>query len=157
MTKTIYIETSIIGYLTARPSKNLIVAANAELTRDWWDNQRNSFTIYISPLVLQEVAKGDAEMVNKRLEVLNNFPLLDITESVQNLAQEFQKQSNLPPSAAYDTVYIATATVYGLDYLLTWNCKHIANAQIQKKLAQVSLDFGYEMPTICTPYELMER
>ena len=79
MTKTIYIETSIIGYLTARPSKNLIVAANAELTRDWWDNQRNSFTIYISPLVLQEVAKGDAEMVNKRLEVLNNFPLLDIT------------------------------------------------------------------------------
>ena len=84
MTKTIYIETSIIGYLTARPSKNLIVAANAELTRDWWDNQRNSCTIYISPLVLQEVAKGDAEMVNKRLEVLNNFPLLDITESVQN-------------------------------------------------------------------------
>jgi hypothetical protein len=77
MTKTIYIETSIIGYLTARPSKNLIVAANAELTRDWWDTQRNSFTIYISPLVLQEVAKGDAEMVNKRLEVLNNFPLLD--------------------------------------------------------------------------------
>jgi predicted nucleic acid-binding protein len=74
MTKTIYIETSIIGYLTARPSKNLIVAANAELTRDWWDTQRNSFTIYISQLVLQEVAKGDPEMVNKRIEVLNNFP-----------------------------------------------------------------------------------
>ena len=100
------------------PSNNLIVAANAELTRDWWDTQRNSFTIYISQLVLQEVAKGDPEMVNKRIEVLNNFPLLDITEPVQNLAQEFQKQSNLPTTAAYDTVHIATATVYGLDYLM---------------------------------------
>ena len=155
MTKTIYIETSIIGYLTARPSKNLIVAANAEITRDWWDTQRNSFTIYISQLVLQEAAKGDPEMVNKRIEVLNNFPLLDITEPVQNLAQEFQKQSNLSPTAAYDTVHIATATVYGLDYLLTWNCKHIANPYIQKKLSQIADSLGYELPTICTPYEML--
>jgi hypothetical protein len=78
-----------------------------------------------------------------------------ITESVQNLAQEFQKQSNLPPSAAYDTVHIATATVYGLDYLLTWNCKHIANPYIQKKLSQIADSLGYELPTICTPYEML--
>jgi hypothetical protein len=81
--------------------------------------------------------------------------LLSIDESVQNLALEFLSKSNLPPKASDDALHIAAATVYGLDYLLTWNCKHIANAQIQKKLAQISLNSGYELPIICTPYELM--
>ncbi|MBO1050847.1 type II toxin-antitoxin system VapC family toxin [Dolichospermum sp. UHCC 0352] len=96
-------------------------------------------------------------MANKRLELLENFELLSINETVINLAEQFINKSNLPSKAATDAIHIALATIHGIDYLLTWNCKHIANAQIQKKLAQVSLDFGYEMPTICTPYELMER
>jgi len=101
------------------------------------------------------VAQGDAEIATRRLEILRDFPLLDVSESVQSLAVQFLAKSNLPPKAADDALHIAAATVYGLDYLLTWNCKHIANAQIQKKLAQISLDLGYELPTICTPYELM--
>lgn len=102
MSETVYIETSIIVYLTARPSNNLIFMANLEATRQWWETCRARFTLYISQVVLDEVAR-----------------------------------------------------VYGLDYLLTWNFWHTANAQIQKKLAQISLDAGYELPTICTPYELM--
>jgi predicted nucleic acid-binding protein len=153
MTETVYIETSIIGYLSARTSNNLIVMANVEATQEWWDDRRSLFSIYISQVVLDEVARGDAEIAAKRLDILRDFPLLTIDQAVQNLAAQFL--SNLPPKASDDALHIAVATVYELDYLLTWNCKHIANAQIQKKLAQISLDAGYELPTICTPYELM--
>ena len=101
------------------------------------------------------MARGDAEIAARRIEILNDLPLLDVNEAVQELATQFLTKSNLPPKAADDALHIAFSTVYGLDYLLTWNCKHIANAQIQKKLSQISFDAGYELPTICTPYELM--
>ncbi|NEO47253.1 MAG: type II toxin-antitoxin system VapC family toxin [Moorea sp. SIO4A3] len=155
MSETVYIETSIIGYLTARSSNNLILMANVEATREWWDTRRTQFRLYISQVVLDEVGRGDPEIANRRLELLINFPLLEVNEAAQNLAAKFLSKSNLPPKATDDALHIALATVYGLDYLLTWNCKHIANAQIQKKLAQISFDAGYELPIICTPYELM--
>ncbi|QLE39527.1 type II toxin-antitoxin system VapC family toxin [Nostoc sp. C052] len=155
MSETVYIKTSIVGYLTARPSNNLILMANLEATREWWDTRRDQFMLYISQVVLDEVARGDTEIATKRLEIVRDFPLLEVSEAVQNLAAQFIAKSSLPPKAADDALHIAAATVYGLDYLLTWNCKHIANAQIQKKLAQISLDAGYELPTLCTPYELM--
>lgn len=155
MNETVYIETSIIGYLTARSSNNLILMGNVEATRDWWETRRTQFTLYISQIVLDEVARGDSKIATRRLEILHDFPLLEVNEDVQNLAGQFLTKSNLPPKAADDALHIAVATIYGLDYLLTWNCRHIANAQIQKKLSQISLDAGYELPTICTPYELM--
>jgi predicted nucleic acid-binding protein len=155
MSETVYIETSIVGYLTARPSNNLILMANLEATREWWDTRRDQFMLYISQVVLDEVARGNTEIATKRLEIVRDFPLLEVSEAVQNLAAQFLAKSSLPPKAADDALHIAVATIYGLDYLLTWNCKHIANAQIQKKLAQISLDAGYELPTLCTPYELM--
>ena len=101
------------------------------------------------------MARGDLEIATQRLEILRDLPLLDVNARVQSLATQFLSKSNLPPKASDDALHIAAATVYELDYLLTWNCKHIANAQIQKKLTQISLDAGYELPTICTPYELM--
>jgi predicted nucleic acid-binding protein len=155
MSESVYIETSIAGYLTARSSNNLILMASAAATREWWETRRPQFKLYISQVVLNEVARGDPEMATRRLEILSNFPLLEVSEEVQTLANLFLGQSNLPAKAADDALHIAVATVYGLDYLLTWNCKHIANAQIQKKLSQISDDAGYELPTICTPYELM--
>ena len=117
--------------------------------------RRSQFALYISQVVLDEVARGDSAIAAQRLEILRDFPLLEVEQAVQNLAAQFLRQSNLPLKAADDALHIAVATVYGLDYLLTWNCKHIANAQIQKKLAQISLNSGYELPIICTPYELM--
>ena len=155
MSETVYIETSILGYLTARATKNLIIAANIEVTRDWWELRRSNFKLYISQVVLDEIGEGDSEIAAQRLEILRDFPLLELNQAVRDLAGQFLARSNLPPKAADDAVHIATATVYGLDYLLTWNCKHIANAQIQRKLAEISLDFGYQLPIICTPYELL--
>lgn len=155
MSETVYVETSILGYLTARSTKNLILAANIEVTREWWESRSSAFTLYISQVVLDEAARGDAEIALKRLEIVNGLPLVDLNQSVLNLAAQFLSRSNLPSKASDDAVHIAVATIHGLDYLLTWNCKHIANAQIQRKLEEISLDFGYELPVICTPYELL--
>ncbi|WP_346341721.1 type II toxin-antitoxin system VapC family toxin [[Phormidium] sp. ETS-05] len=139
MRETVYIETSIIGYLTARSSKNLIIAANIEITRDWWENCHHNFNLYISQIVVDEISRGDIEMVNQRLEVIRDYPLLEVTEAVDDLASEFMAKTNLPPKAADDAIHIAVATVNNLDYLLTWNCQHIANAQIQKNLGKYAL------------------
>ena len=155
MSETLYIETSILGYLTARSTKNLILAANIEVTKDWWEYRRSAFTMYISQAVLNEVAQGDTEIAVQRMELVRGVPLLELNQAVRDLASQFLTRSNLPPKADIDAIHIAAATVHGLDYLLTWNCKHIANAQIQGKLAEISFDCGYELPILCTPYELL--
>jgi predicted nucleic acid-binding protein len=155
MIESLYLDTSIIGYLTIRPSTNLITASNSVITQNWWDTRRENFTLYISEVVLEELARGDQEIATKRLDLISELPLLALNEAVEELAQQFLTKSNLPPKASDDALHIALATVYKVDYLLTWNCKHIANAQIQKKLSQISIESGYELPTICTPYELM--
>jgi hypothetical protein len=155
MAETVYIETSILGYLTARSTKNLILAANIELTKDWWECRRSDFTLFTSEAVLEEVALGDPIIATQRLEILRDFSLLTLDQAVQRLAGQFLSRSNLPSKARVDAIHIAAATVHGMDYLLTWNCKHIANAQIQGKLAEISIDFGYVLPILCTPNELM--
>jgi len=155
MSETVYIETSILGYLTARSTKNLILAANIEVTKDWWEFRRSAFTLYTSEAVLDEVAQGDPSIAAQRLEILHDCPLLELNQAVQGLAAQFLTRSSLPPKAKVDAIHIAAATIHGMDYLLTWNCKHIANAQIQGKLAEISLDFGYVLPILCTPNELM--
>jgi len=155
MTGSVYIETSILGHLTARPTDNLIVAANVKITQDWWNEHRSSFTLYASEIVEVEVAKGDPAIAAQRLNLLQSLMLLELTEEAFELSQAFLGQSNLPPKASNDALHMALATVYGLDYLLTWNCKHMANAQIQRKLTQISSNLGYTLPVICTPYELI--
>lgn len=155
MSETVYIETSILGYLTARPSRDIVVAANIEVTREWWDTRRSAFQLYSSQAVVKETSQGDTEIASRRLEIIRNLALLDLNQSVLDLAEQFLERSSLPAKADVDAVHIAAATVHGIDYLLTWNCKHIANAQIQRKLAEISLDLGYELPILCTPYELL--
>jgi len=132
ITESVYIETSMVSYLTARPSNNLIMMANQEVTRKWWNTRRSKFTLYVSQVVLDEAAKGDLEMAAKRLEVLQSLLVLELTENVQGLGLQFLIKSSIPAKAADDAIHIAAATVHGLDYMLTWNCKHIANAQIQR-------------------------
>ena len=155
MSETVYIETNILGYLTARPNRDVIVAANIEVTREWWDTRRSDFQLYSSQAVVRETSQVDDAIASQRLEILSNLSLLNLNQSVLNLAEQFLGRSNLPAKADVDAVHIAVATVHGMDYLLTWNCKHIANAQIQRKLAEISIDFGYELPILCTPYELL--
>jgi hypothetical protein len=156
MKPTVYLETSIIGYLTSRPSRDLITAANQQLTHEWWNDHRESFDIFVSQFVIDECGEGDAGAAQERLDVLTDIRQLDTTEDVENVAVELVKQVPLPEKAGVDALHIAVATVHGMEYLLTWNCTHIANAALRPQIEAVCRSFGYEPPTICTPQELME-
>jgi len=156
MKPRIYIETSVISYLTARASRDIIVAANQQATQEWWHVRRPDFEIYVSQLVIQEVSSGDTEAVSKRLEVLENIALLDISEEAIGLAENLIQEKAIPAQAAEDALHIALAAVNGMDYLVTWNFKHIANAAMRANVELVCRLRDYEPPIICTPLELME-
>lgn len=156
MSSTVYIETSIIGYLTSRPSRDLITAANQRLTHDWWNEHRENFDIFISQFVIDECAVGDTIAIKERQEIISDIRQLDVTEAVEDFAEVLVQQVPLPQRAEVDALHIAVATVHGMAYLLTWNCTHIANAILRPQIEAICRTYDYEPPTICTPQELME-
>jgi predicted nucleic acid-binding protein len=154
MKPSIYLETSFISYLTAPQSANIIVAAHQQITQEGWDAHRLAFELFVSPLVIDEVSQGEVTQAAKRLAALKGISILDSNNEVAELAAAFLQQQVVPSKASDDAYHIAMATVYRINYLLTWNCKHIANAQLHSRLRQISNQRGYELPVLCTPYEL---
>ena len=154
MAPKIYLETTIISYLAARPSKDLITAAHQQVTHDWWQNRRLDFDLFSSQLVIQESSAGDATVVKKRLQLLSDISLVQVNVDCVSLGRALVERGPIPEKAAVDALHIAIATVHGMDYLLTWNCKHIANAEMQTAVNRICRSAGYEPPVICTPEEL---
>jgi hypothetical protein len=155
MSLKVYIETTIVSYLTARPSRDLIVAAHQQLTQEWWENRRANFDLYTSQFVIQESSAGDAKMAQTRLEALEEIPLLGVTQEAVTLARTLVQKGPIPEKAEVDALHIAVAATNGMDYLLTWNCKHIANAEMQIGIGNLCRATGCEPPVICTPEELL--
>ena len=155
MNSSVYIETTIVSYLIARPSRDLIVAAHQQVTQEWWEQRRTSFDLFISPLVLEEAAAGDPQMAERRLAELADIRVLELTEDALELAADLVDKGSLPKNATEDALHIAIATVHGIDYLLTWNCRHMANAQMRQAVVSRCASRGYEAPIICTREELM--
>jgi len=155
MKPKVYLETSIISYLTERPSNNVIVAGHQLTTLDWWNRERENFNLVVSDLVLVEAGKGDAEMVEARLRLAQPLKSLTVTDEAIELSEKIMQRGVLPSKAAADASHIAIATVHGIDYLLTWNCKHIANAKIFPKIYEICENNGYKPSLICTPNELL--
>ncbi|MDQ3557329.1 MAG: type II toxin-antitoxin system VapC family toxin [Gemmatimonadota bacterium] len=151
----VYVETSILGYLTARPSRDLIVAGHQQLTHEWWQLRRPLFEIFVSELVLEEAGRGDAEIAARRLRVLDGVSQLEIRADAVELSRALVQRGPLPSKAAADALHIAIAAVHGAEYLLTWNCKHIANAEMRPLIDRICREQGYEPPVLCTPEELM--
>jgi predicted nucleic acid-binding protein len=156
MPGTVYVETSVVSYLTARPSGNLVTRAHQQLTREWWDTRRRTFTLYTSQLVLHEAAAGDPLIAEERLKLLEDLAALDISDEASTLARALLSAGAPPPRAPEDALHIAIAVVNGLEYLLTWNCRHIANAAMRRTIEQVCRDGGYEPTILCTPEELLD-
>jgi predicted nucleic acid-binding protein len=156
MKPKLYLETSIVSYLTAKPSHDLIRAAHQQITRDWWE-MRSSFELYISQFVLDEAKAGDAEAAGRRLAALREALLLELTPDTGRLAREILAHGGMPAQAYVDAVHVAAAAVHGLDYLLTWNCSHIANATMRGKIEAICRATGFEPPVICTPIELVKE
>lgn len=151
---TVYIETSIIGYLTARSASDVVFQARQLLTRQWWDDRRKSYDLLISQLVVDEVSAGDEAAAQERLELVNGIPLLDAFQSaVGTLSDLLIDRHLLPPKAKTDAQHVAVATVFGVDYLLTWNCRHIANAERLPRIYSTLREEGYEPPLVVTPEE----
>ena len=150
----VYIETSIVSYLTARDSPSLVGAARQLLTRRWWD-RRYEFRLFVSDVVLRECSAGDSIAAARRLDSLLNLTSLATTEQCADIAESLITRKTLPLKAVEDALHIAVSTVHGMDILLTWNCKHIANPIVQKAIASYLETVGLLLPFICTPEELL--
>jgi predicted nucleic acid-binding protein len=153
MKPRVYLETTVPSYLTAWPSRDLIRAAHQQITREWW-GRRHGYELFISQLVIRESQAGDLDAAAARLATLAGLPLLEQTEAVETLARTILDQVPLPERATADALHIATAAAHGMDYLLTWNCTHIANVTLRGRIEAVCRDAGFEPPAICTPEEL---
>jgi len=152
--ETVYIETTIVSYLVASPSRDIILAAHQQLTRQWWQDQRPAYHCFVSGQTLMEAARGDVEQARLRLEALQGLPVLPITAEVENLADAILQSGSLPAGARSDAVHVSVATLAGVDFLLTWNCRHLANPHLQKQLRALMATRGLTLPEICTPIEL---
>lgn len=157
MKPTVYIETSVISYLAARPRRDIVMAGQQQQTRDWWSKRRDDFELRISELVVQEASRGDATAAAERIAALTGITALQFSEAADALASSLIGALRLPPRAHPDALHIAIAAVNGVQYLLTWNCRHLANAVLRPRIEAVCRKAGgVEPPVICTPYELME-
>ena len=156
MAATVYLETTIPSYLAARASRDLVTAAHQQVTVEWWQTRRTAFQLYVSELVLQEATLGDADLAQRRLEYLAGVTSLAITAQAQALATSLLGSGLLPAKAAADALHIAIATVHGVDYLLTWNIRHLANAAMRRGIEDACRTAGCAAPVLCTPEELME-
>jgi hypothetical protein len=157
MKPRVYPETTIPSYLTAWLSRDLVRAAHQQITREWWEKRREQFELFVSQVVVRECQAGDPAAAAERMVTLEGLPLLEQTEEATRLAQALVEQVPLPDRAALDALHIALAAVHGMDYLLTWNCTHIANAVFREPIESVCRASGYEPPAICTPEELLSE
>lgn len=153
----VYLENSFIGYLTAELSRDIVTVARQQLSHQWWNNQRGRYELYISEFVTSEAAAGSPKAAEKRLELLNGIPEIELTEMDADFAEALVQGGPLPRKAALDALHIAAAVSGGMDYLLTWNFKHLANATMRNQIERICRSRGYEPPIICTPEELMEE
>lgn len=156
MKRSVYLETTVVSYLVGWLSRNdLQVAANQALTRRWWLSRRHDFELFASAAVIDEAADGDKSLADERLRFLTEAALLSVTPEAHRLQEELLRSTGIPVKAETDALHIAVAAVHGMDYLLTWNCRHIANAFVLPTVYDVCRSAGYEPPFVCTPQELM--
>ncbi len=153
---TVYIETSIVSYLRQRPNSQVVMAARQLLTHQWWDDERSNYELVTSQLVLDEASAGDPVLAAERLQSLDGIPLLPRDPRIGVIANEIVSRAILPPKASIDALHIAMVAHHRIQYLLTWNCKHIANARILPRIHDVLTDLGCPIPIICTPEEMVD-
>jgi hypothetical protein len=153
MKPRVYVETPILSYLAALPSRDLVQAAHQQLTVEWWGS-RDRFDLFVSEAVLAEVRKGDPAAAARRLGATEGLRVLSATDDAQKLATALLRAAVMPGKAAIDAAHVAIATVHGLEFLLTWNCTHIANASMRPRIEAVCRESGFQPPIICTPEEL---
>lgn len=155
MKQIIYIETTIVSLLVARPSRDIVMAGHQAETRQWWNEKRGQSRCVTSDEVLREASRGDPEMVRLRLGALNELPVLEVDERVLTIAGEVIRERILPPTASSDAIHATMAAMHGASILLTWNCRHLANPDLLPRFRKFMERHGFELPEVCTPVELL--
>ena len=152
---SVYIETTIISYLTARSGRDLIIAAHQQITNEWWADVRPQVDCYVSPFVIDEASRGDVVFAQKRLDEIEGFVVLEVNKQIEDLAKKYFAALQIPEKAKIDAFHLVVAAWHKMDYVLSWNCKHIANAETLGLIESVCREVGYHPPQICTPYGLL--
>jgi hypothetical protein len=155
MKPSVYIETTIVSYLTAWPSRDVIRLSHEMITREWWDKRRPDFDLYVSDFVIQEASRGDTAAAAERMKALAGVPLLPPNSAALELTEKLAKALALPQRARPDAAHVAMSAVHGVSFLLTWNCTHIANAVLLPKIERTCQDAGFAAPRIVTPEMLL--
>lgn len=156
MSVRVYLETTVVSYLTARPSRDVVIAGHQQVTREWWDTCRQSYELCVSQLVLDEAGTGDSRASQERLSLLRPMLVLETTAQALELAKALLQAGALPAKSSNDALHIAIAAVMSVPYLLTWNCRHLANAAMRPAIESACRANGCVAPIICTPEELLE-
>jgi hypothetical protein len=153
--QSVYLETSVIGYLASRPTSDIHFVSNQLITLNWWNNHRSKFNLFVSQSVLDECASGDGSAARERLDLIAEIPSLQTSNNTFSFAEDIMNRASLPRKAAVDALHIAIAAESGIDFLLTWNCKHIANPSLRHKISEAIEARNLRAPVICTPMELL--
>lgn len=156
MEPSAYVESTILSYLAARPSRDLVIAAFQAITREWWSAAPNKFELFVSDAVLAEISQGDRDAVARRLKFAHGLPSLELDDEIRALAKVYEEDLGLPAKARTDALHIACTVCHEIDYLVTWNCTHLANGEVVRKLMERNLREGLFTPLIVTPAELVE-
>jgi len=156
MKPTVYIETTIVSYLTAWPSRDVVRLSHEMLTREWWAKRKPSFEVYVSDFVFDEAARGDPVAAAERLRNLADIPRLRVNSATTDLSERLATALALPHRARLDAAHLAISAVYGIAFLLTWNCTHLANGSLADRIERTCAEAGYKAPKILTPELLME-
>ncbi len=156
MKRTVYVETTVVSYLTARPSRDLLIAAHQEATHELWAKLLSDYTTYVSALVYQEAARGDQDQATKRQEAIRPFQTLATTDEAQVLADAIIAGKGIPSEYPEDALHVALASVNGVEVIVTWNFAHLNNPFTRMIVRQIVENAGYECPEICSPEELLE-
>lgn len=151
----VYLETTVPSYLASRQSRNLIVAAHQQITRTWWETAKERFRIYVSPVVMEEISAGNPKIAAKRTKLVEDLLILDDTADVAYLAHQYRDRLGLQGIACTDIPHFAFAVAYNMEYLVTWNCAHIANGLVIRRLRAINQSLGRDTPLILTPGELL--
>ncbi|HIJ73185.1 MAG TPA: type II toxin-antitoxin system VapC family toxin [Candidatus Hydrogenedentes bacterium] len=152
---TLYLETTVPSYLIAKPSTDVVILTHQHMTSEWWERERSRYEVFVSDLVHEEVSRGDAAAAQRRIAAIGEYPVLRITDEASELAAVYLRELPLPDSAGADALHLALATLNGMDYLLTWNCRHIARGSVKRALPVINAAREFASPTICTPEELL--
>lgn len=154
MKPKVYIETSVVSYLVARPSKNIVIAAHQSSTLDFW-NCLHEYEVFISDIVIQEVSKGDETQAKLRCQIVDNFQILEIDDEIKEIARKFLTKKAIPEKYPEDALHIAVAAANGMDAIVTWNFKHINNPFVRKRIRELLEEIGWKCPEICSPEEFL--